>query len=130
MKKLLPLVAMSIFLLTGCSAPFILMKSVPFTAENANVYEQNFETGSRIYYAIVVPEKFRDDTLRVQVLKQDDKVPFLGYSMERAETVVVDRSKNYYTDYFVINADGYYIMQVFYIGNTVSPIARYDFRVK
>lgn len=106
------------------------MKSEPVTAYNANVYEQKFKVGQRIYYAVVVPEKFGDDTLRIQVIKQDTKVSSFGYNLAFSESVAIDPSEKYYRNYIVLNEAGYYILQIFEFRNMVTPLARYDFWVE
>ena len=117
--------------LTGCGKkPFILMKSTPLTAQTAKYFEQNFQRGQRVYYAIIKPSGFKDDAIKIQIIKKSDTVPTYGYSMEYAQDIAIDNSKKYYTSYFVPNNSGLFFMQVFELRRPDKCLARYDFRVK
>lgn len=133
MKKLLLLfvIIFSTVLLSGCSGKaFILMKSEPLTSDNAKYFEQSFQKGQRIYYAIVKPKGFKDDAIKIEIVKKNVKTPTLGYSMEYAQNLQIDKSKKYYTNYFTINSSGLFFMQVFELRRPDKCLARYDFWVK
>ena len=100
MKRLfLTILTLSLFVLTGCSdKAFILMKSVPLTSDNAQFYEQRFEKGQRIYYAIVKPDGFKDDAIKIEIIKKNTKVSNFGYSIAYADNLPIDNTKNYYRD--------------------------------
>ncbi len=131
MKRLfLTILTLSLFVLTGCSdKAFILMKSVPLTSDNAQFYEQRFEKGQRIYYAIVKPDGFKDDAIKIEIIKKNTKVSNFGYSIAYADNLPIDNTKNYYRDYFVMNSSGLYFMQVFELRRPDKCLARYDFWV-
>lgn len=135
MKKILLiflLFLISTILFCGCSSnkPFILMKSQPVTADNAKYFEQNFKKGQRVYYAIVKPNGFNDDAIKIEIVKKNTSTPTLGYSMEYAQNLSIDKTKKYYTNYFVPNNSGLFFMQVFELRRPDKCIARYDFWVK
>lgn len=119
--------------LSGCSngkKTFILMKSTPLTAENARYFEQSFQKGQRVYFAVIKPDGFKDDAVKIEIIKKSDTVPTYGYSMEYAQDIAIDNSKNYFTNYFVPNNSGLFFMQVFELRRPDKCLARYDFRVK
>lgn len=132
MKKLIALIFISsMFFLSGCGKKsFILMKSEPLTQENARYFEQKFQKGQRIYYAVIKPDGFKDDAIKIEIVKKNTSTPTLGYSMEYAQNIHIDNSKNYYTDYFTIHNSGLFFMQVFELRRPDKCIARYDFWVK
>ena len=105
------------------------MKSVPLTSDNAQFYEQRFEKGQRIYYAIVKPDGFKDDAIKIEIIKKNTKVSNFGYSIAYADNLPIDNTKNYYRDYFVMNSSGLYFMQVFELRRPDKCLARYDFCV-
>lgn len=116
---------------SGCGTKaFILMKSEPLTAQNAQQYEQYFEVGQRIYYAIVAPNGFKDSAVKIEIVKVSDKVPSMGYSIQYAQDLAIDNTKKYYTNYFTLSTGGAYVMQVFELRRPDKCIARYGFRVK
>ena len=131
MNKLKIIFILFIALLTsGCSKAFILMKSEPLTPLNAKNYEQRFSVGQRIYYAVINPKNFKDDVIRVQIMKKNTKVETLGYSIVWAKDIEIDPSEKYFTDYFTITQGGLYLMRIFELRRTDKAIAAYDFWVK
>lgn len=96
------------------------MKSVPLTSDNAQFYEQRFEKGQRIYYAIVKPDGFKDDAIKIEIIKKNTKVSNFGYSIAYADNLPIDNTKNYYRDFF---------FQVFELRRPDKCLARYDFWV-
>lgn len=133
MKKILliGLILFTTLVLTACSTKvFIVMKSEPLNSRNAQYYEQSFEQYQRIYYAIIAPNGFKDDAIKIEIVKVSDKVSSMGYSIQYAQDLAIDRSKNYYTNYFTISSGGLYMMQVFELRRPEKCLARYSFRVK
>lgn len=133
MRKILIIILFfSSVLLTGCGdeRAFILMKSEPLTASNAKYYEQTFLQNQRIYYAIVNPKGFKDNTIKIEIIKKNTKVNIGGLSIQYAQNLPINKDKKYYRNYFTISSSGQYFMQVFEIRKPQTCIARYDFRVK
>lgn len=98
------------------------MKSVPLTSDNAQFYEQRFEKGQRIYYAIVKPDGFKDDAIKIEIIKKNTKVSNFGYSIAYADNLPIDNTKNYYRDYFVMNSSGLYFMQVLNFADPINAL--------
>ncbi|MBQ2645539.1 hypothetical protein IJG14_08230 [bacterium] len=133
MKKFIYLFLLFIIVLvsSGCGTnTFIVLKSEPITEKNGQYYEQNFSKGQRIYYAIIKPKGFKDDAIKIEIVKKNDKVPTMGYSMQYAQNLAIDKSKKYYTNYFTISSSGFFFIQVFELRRPDKCLARYSFRVK
>jgi len=122
-------ILLTVMFTSGCSKAFILMKSEPLTPLNAQYFEQRFTKGQRIYYAIINPKDFKDDVLRVQILKTNTKVDTQGYSIVWAKDVEIDPSARYFTDYFTITQSGLYLMRIFELRRTDKALTAYDFWV-
>lgn len=90
--------------------------------------ESIFKKQSRIYFLVYVPEGFNSDYIKYQIIKQDDKAHVGGYSRIRNKVCKV-KDKNYYTDYFVIQDAGKYVLQIFNIENQHHWITYGHFRV-
>lgn len=133
MKKII--LSFIVFVITlvssGCGTKaFIIMKSEPVTVKNAQYFEQYFQTNQRIYYALVAQEGFKDEAIKIEIVKVSDKVPTMGYSIQYAQDLPIDKTKKYYTNYFTLSTGGAYVMQVFELRRPDKCIARYSFRVK
>lgn len=87
-----------------------------------------FRLGDRIYFTIYVPEGFKSDYIKYQIVKQDDNAHIGGYTRIRNVTKRVN-NKNYYTDYFTISKTGQYYIQIFDIQNVHQWLAIGVFRV-
>ena len=87
-----------------------------------------FKTGERIYFFIYVPEGFKSQYIKYQIVKQDDNAYVGGFTRERNVTVKV-KDKNSYVDYFVINQKGKYFIQIFDITDVHHWLAIGAFRV-
>lgn len=117
------------FLTSGCSKAYIVMKSVPLTPANAEYQEHRFTAGERIYYAVVKSNDFKDDVVRVQIMKKNPKISTLGYSIVWAKDIPIDNTERYFTDYITISKGGLYLMRVFELRRTDKALAAYDFWV-
>ena len=87
-----------------------------------------FKTGSRIYFMIYVPDGFKSDYIKYQIVKQDDKAHVGGFTRERNVTIKV-KDKNSHVDYFVMNSAGKYFIQIFDIVDVHHWLAIGAFRV-
>lgn len=133
MKKFILILTIFAITLVSCGCgtkAFVLMKSEPLTQQNAQYYEQSFEKFQRIYYAVVAPHGFKDEAIKIEIVKVSDKVPSMGYSIQYAQNLAIDNTKKYYTNYFTLSSSGAYVMQVFELRRPDKCIARYGFRVK
>ena len=68
--------------------------------------------------------------LDIQVI-QKGKQEYLGYSLYMTRTIKLrDEEQKYYTDYFVINERGAYIMKVYSRDNPQKVLTQAEFYVK
>lgn len=75
-----------------------------------------FKVGNKIYFLAYIPEGFKSDYIKYQIVKQDDNAHVAGYTRIRNITCRI-KNKNYYSDYFIIYETGKYYLQVFDIQN-------------
>lgn len=133
MKKFLSLfvVVILIFTTTACTQKAsILFNQRPITKENVMDYSSVFTAGQRIYYLILMPEIQRSKILNIQIIKKGSK-DYLGYSLYITRTVrLKNEEEKYYTDYFVINDKGSYIMKVYSKDDPTKVLTQAEFYVK
>lgn len=133
MRKIIFLffIFLTVLVSSGCGTKaFIVMKSEPLTPQNAQYGEMYFQKWQRIYYVVVSQNGFKDDAIKIEIVKVSDKVPTMGYSIQYAQDLPIDKTKQYYTNYFTLSSSGAYVMQVFELRRPDKCIARYNFRVK
>lgn len=93
-------------------------------------YSSVFKPGTRIYYLILMPEKQRSRFLNIQIIKKGSK-EYLGYNLYMTRTVrLKDEDIKYFTDYFVVNDKGAYIMKVYSKDNPTQVYTQAEFFVK
>ncbi len=132
MKKLILFLSILMLFLTGCASDKagILFNRQPITEKNIYDYSKNFLAGNRIYYVILMPKKVESRYLYIQVVKKDNDYDRLGYDLIWTRDVrLKDEEVNYFTDYFVINQKGYYVMQVYSKDNPRKTLAEAEFYV-
>ena len=121
-----------IFFITACSEEKagILFNLKPITAQNAADISTVFAPGSRIYYLILMPKIQNSRILTIQIIKKGS-AEYLGYNLHMTRTIrLKDEEKKYYTDYFVINEKGAYIMKVYSNDDPQKVLTQAQFFVK
>lgn len=116
MKSKILVLLFSILLLTGCTnkKAGILFNKHPITEQTIYDYTSVLDVGKRIYYVILMPKKVESRYINIQVIKKDNDYGRLGYDLIWTKTVrLKDEEINYFTDYFVLNQKGFYIMKVY-----------------
>ncbi len=118
--------------LSGCekNQPLLFFNSQPITPQTINHPGRNFAADQPIHYILIVPKGFKNDYIRTQIVKKDEKTAHWGYKIYQSKDFRIDTTKNYFINYFVINEPGYYFMQIFSFDNFDIPITRNDFWVK
>lgn len=118
--------------LCGCKKdqPLLFFNSQPITSQTINHPGRNFSANQPIYYILIVPKGFKNDYIRAQIVKKDEKTAHWGYKIYQSKDFRIDRTKNYFINSFVLNEPGYYFMQIFPFNNFDVPIARNDFWVR
>ena len=133
MKKLLLVCLFSIFLFVGCKFDrgLMLFNSQPITKENALSDAKIFQTGQRVYYLFIAPNRMDNKYIRVQIFKMTDKAPWGGNEVVRTKDFRLMKDQRYYhTDYFTFYESGRYVMQVFSMDDLQNPLSLNDFYVK
>ncbi len=135
MKKLILIFTTLILLLTttACNSDraSILFNKHPISEKNIYDYSVIFPRNTRIYYVILMPEKVESRYLYIQVIKKDNDYGRLGYNLVWTRDIrLKDEEINYYTDYFVLNEKGYYLMKVFSKDNPHKSLASAEFYVQ
>ena len=133
MKKLRLVCFFSIFLFVGCKYDrgLILFNTQPITKENALSDAKIFQTGQRVYYLFIAPNRMDNKYIRVQIFKMTDKAPWGGNEVVRTKDFRLMKDQRYYhTDYFTFYETGRYVMQVFSMDDLQNPLSLNDFYVK
>lgn len=135
MKKLVLLfsVLLTMFLTCACTSDkaSILFNKYPISEKNIYDYSKTFAVGRRIYYIVLMPKKVESRYLYIQIIKKDNDYGQFAYKLHQTFNIrLKDEEVNYYTDYFVINEKGFYIMKVYSKDNPHKVLAQADFYVK
>lgn len=138
MKKFLPLIFLSIFILTGCEFALDKASAVVFFSSSLitketfkpDIIEENFKTGELINYCIYAKEPFGTSEGRIQIIKKEPKARVLGYSLYQANDIILNPSKNSYTGSFTVYSEGFYLLRVFTKNSPEQPIAQRTFWVE
>ncbi len=132
LKKICFFIFLSL-ILSGCSFDkdyILLFNTQPITQDNYKIDYIRFEENKPIYYGIFATKYFKFDLIRVQVIKTSDKTNILGYTVAYTKDHLINRNKQYFTDYIILRSKGHYIMQIFYHTNINAPIIMRDFWVE
>ena len=131
--KIFSIVIIATFLCCACiyERGIILFNTQPITKENALCDQKVFNSGSRIYYLFIAPNKMKNKFIRVQIFKMTDKAPWGGNEVVRAKDFRLMKDERYYhTDYFTLYETGRYVMQVFSTDDFQHPLSIGDFYIK
>ena len=134
MKKLVLLfsILLTMFLACACTGDkaSILFNKYPISEKNIYDYSKTFSVGRRIYYVVLMPKKVESRYLYIQIVKKDNDYGQFGYKLHQTFNIrLKDEEINYYTDYFVLNEKGFYIMKVYSKDNPHKVLAQADFYV-
>ena len=126
-------VLLTMFLTCACTSDkaSILFNKYPISEKNIYDYSKTFTVGRRIYYIVLMPKKVESRYLYIQIIKKDNDYGQFGYKLHQTFNIrLKDEEVNYYTDYFVLNEKGFYIMKVYSKDNPHKVLAQADFYVK
>ena len=125
MKKLVLSTSIIFFLvfLCGCDSqkPYLTFNSQPITKKTVYDAQKIFKPSQTIYYAILMPKGFKQEYIRMQLIKKPDNVVFGGANIYLSKELFVDNSKKFHIDKFVIHQPGTYVVRFFYGNKTESP---------
>ena len=102
----------------------------PIQKTNIQNVGRFFYAHQRVYYLLVNPKGFRDEYIRVQIVKKEQKTEHWGYKIYWAKDFHIDATQNEFMSYFVIDEPGYYFMQIFSFDDFDRVVARNDFWIK
>lgn len=120
-------------IITACHKPdtIILFNKYPITKENLLNNASEFVMGKRIYYIFITEKPINTDTIRVRILKRDEKVNFEPVKLVYSNDFRVKKDQiYYYNDYIIMNETGYYCMLVYAANKLERPLIKADFQVK
>lgn len=132
MKRLICCFIFILFFATACNSDkaSILFNKYPISEKNIYDYSKSFPKNTRIYYVILMPQKIQSRYLYVQIIKKDNDYGRLAYDLIWTKNIrLKDEEVNYYTDYFVLNEKGYYIMKVYSKDNPHKILTSAEFYV-
>lgn len=121
------------FTLTACNkAPtIILFNREPITKENFLQNSTEFTVGKKIYYIFITEKPLKTDSIRIRIIKRDEKVNFNTTSIVYSNDFRLYKDQiYYYNDYIVMNEAGYYCMAIYACNKLDRPLVIGDFRVK
>ena len=120
------------FIFSGCDkkSPYLTFNPEPITQKTFYNAQKVFKPNDTIHFALLMPKGFKNEYLRLQIVKHSDKVSWGGNSIYMSRELWVDTSKKYYIDKFVIRQEGYYIVRFFYGNRTDKPIIERELWVK
>lgn len=125
MKKFLVIFVLifSCLAFCGCDSksPYLTFNSQPITQKTVYSAQKIFAPSQTIHYAILMPKGFKQEYLRLQIVKKPDNVPHGGLTIFMAKDIFIDKSKNFYIDKFVIHQPGCYMIRFFYGNRTEKP---------
>ncbi len=114
----------------GEKGALLFFSSQPIPVQNIKNVGRFFRAKEKVYYMLVNPKGFRDEYIRVQIVKKEEKTYHWGYKIYWSKDYHIDSSVDYFGSYFVIDEPGYYFMQIFSFDDFDRVIARNDFWIK
>lgn len=117
-------------LVTGCdkNKSMVVLSSKPITKETFYP-EKVFGKGQKINIGIYNPKAYKSSVIRLQVIKTG-KYTHLGYTIEHARDIEIDKDQKYFLSNFHIYKTGYYVLRVFGHDDMAKPIVENDFWVR
>ncbi len=134
MKRIALILSILLIIVVSCGCntdkAAILFNKHPITEKNIYDYSKSFLAGSRIYYVILMPKKVESRYLYIQIIKKDNSYGQFGYKLFQTYDVrLKDEEIHAYTNYFVLNEKGFYIMRVYSKDNPQKVLTTADFYV-
>ena len=115
------IIVFSFAFLTGCEdkKPYLLFNSKPISQRTVYDAQKIFKPSQTINYALLMPKGFKQEYLRMQIVKRAENIAQGGITIYMSKDLYIDTSKKFYIDKFVIRQEGCYVVRFFY-GNNVS----------
>ena len=135
--KIVLLVVFSISLLCGFSfhkknkeKPYVIFSASKINKDVLQDCKTLFEKGEVINYLVYVPEGFKDDFVRIQILKKDTKVDFAGYSVKYTQDREVVKNSKQFSGQITFYESGTYVIQVIDFSNPYEAAAAGAFKIE
>ena len=131
-KVLIIFVLLFCTLTTGCDKekPFVVLNSQAINSKTIYNPIYNYTPHQKINYVVVKQQGFTDSVLRIQILKQDDKVSNWGFSLAGSDNICVDKGAKFYIGYIAAPPmPGRYCIRFFELNDLDNEIARASFWV-
>ncbi len=110
--------------------PVIVLSAGTITNESIKRPERTFAAGQKINIGLFAPDGFKDNGIRLQLSKQDEKTSNWGFSIIQSRDIYIDKSQKLYKDYIYVYLPGHYILQFFNLSKKTYPFAHFEFLVK
>ena len=109
--------------LCGCDStkPYLTFNSQPINQKTVYDAQKFFKPGQTINYAILMPKGFKQEYLRMQIIKRPENISQGGITIYLSKDVFVDKSKKFYINKFVIHQEGTYVVRFFYGNRNEKP---------
>lgn len=130
MKNIFIIIFLAISLCSCCVLPNkngagVLFSSRPISMQTLLEVkpEKNFQIGQKIFFTAYCEKGFGSGDLRIQILKKNEKVNILGYSIEHARDIEISPDKQYFSNTFHIYNKGCYFFRLFAKEAPTRPLA-------
>ena len=122
---LILIILFSVSILCGCDekSPYITFNSEPITQKTVYDAQKIFRPGQTIHYALLMPKGFKQEYIRLQIIKRADNIPQGGITIYMSKDLFIDPNKKFYIDKFVIRQEGCFVARFFYGNKTYKPFA-------
>lgn len=101
--------------------PFIVFDKYPIKSISQNI-NNVFKAEESIYYAIYTPKGFKDDTLRIQVIKKENSSHIGTGKIHYTKDVSVKYGEKLYLDRYYFHNKGTYFIRIFEFRDFETPI--------
>ena len=124
-KRLLTgfILVFSLVFLCGCDEkkPYLTFNAQPINQKTVYDAQKFFKPSQTIHYAILMPKGFKQEYIRMQIIKRVDNIAQGGITIYLSKDLFVDKTKKFYIDKFVIHQPGTYVVRLFYGNRTEKP---------
>lgn len=121
------------FVAFGCDRSpktMILFNKYPINKANILNNATSFKLNTRIYYIFLTEKPIKYDTIRVRVLKEEEKTGYQTTRLVYSNDFKVHNDQiYYYDDYIVMNENGTYRMVIYNLYSLQKPLASAEFKV-
>ena len=135
MRKLILLILFSTIIFCGCEFALehenaiIFFSQRPITKESfdPSMVRNTFDQGQLIHFCLYSKTPFNSNEGRIQILKKDPNTQLYGYSLVQGKDILLNPTKQYYTDSFTLYSEGYYLIRIFSKNKPKEPLAQTAF---